>query len=348
MGEAPAREEICGLLARAGIIEGVAGEKRMLVPISMLDELNGALAELLVTKTYTSAQLGGLDLSRIAGGESVCGWARQLLRRAAPSKARDIRRVSLHEVHIDLTVDDPPPGTETPDAAGVLRGLKIEVFLATQSFADPRSQAEVLRLVEGLPPARRPPSALERYRVRRMVEAKPLVAGATLAYHQVLSVRESNPLLTAMWADYTADDIATVLGLGKEVSAQAATLIVTEQVWAPTYPSRPFRSEIRTAVVALSRRVGWQAAARALLHSYFAISTGAPSVKDVRTSENRRAENANDRHELALAWPQTVFNHLEAFPMSPLGASLADVESTLDQIYADVALRRQTPEGPTQ
>lgn len=311
------------------------------------EDIEGAVSETLLLKTYAGAGDGGLDVARIADGASLTGWARQLGKRIASSKRRDQMNANSKSAPFAPTgtPGEPTPFEHVSVAAagaderldeehdqGVLLAFREQIANAVHAATRTRTQARAVRTTFDLPQVVADPNPLTTYLARQAIEANPAAALDSLRNRHT---RSCDPLLSPMWDSYSEEDGANVETLVSQWGYQAAVLLIQEAVVAQARPPAIKVRAMTEEIVSWSRSLGWSSATARLVEAYLAVACTPLCAGDRRKPSPELDEVLDTRRATALTWDQVVAEHLVAYPTSPAGTTPEQIAATMDALLED-------------
>ena len=354
--EVEARRAIAAILVQADIPAYVSRGVREIDQQTRID-LTERLQELQVIKVMQQTD-GGLNLGMLLDGASLSGWARNLARIAAQSKLRDIRKVTNRESLIDPLdagrenefgevyssyaetmfhtasvefdtdlEDDTEEDTDriTENFAAAAGGLRPSGYLRLAAAAFLKSSQ--------LPAVVRPENPIDREWVRTVATEDVALVRKSIIAMQNLVVdvmtdedRLINTRLLALWDDYSADNMATLL----KMPDKAIQLLIWSAVSQFPRPSRDvIAMSLRTMRMA-DEGTNWKTLTRDLLDSW--LATEAEAFSEFDTKGGRDEDKAKARVTAALNWP-TVVAEVIARKGSPLGRTEEDVSRWITSTF---------------
>ncbi|WIB65597.1 hypothetical protein [Curtobacterium sp. MCBD17_040] len=345
MTETEVRWLIANDLAGTDIAFTVSRSRRQDATTQERDDLVAELLEMIEVKCLQDDGKG-LDLARTAKGQSACGWARELAKAVMASELRNIRRIGLRNAWVDPTLDLGSAeggvsyaqmafhtASDTPDFDASLDGSHdadeelddihesfLEEAAGKRSNARLALAAKALRKAFALPELIRPSNPFDREWIRNAVTedrdaARQSVAAMHALYTSVQTPeqRATDMRLLAVWDDYTAEQLAKLMGLG----ADAAQVLVLAAV---ALQPRPSRDQLTLSLFLLSHfgpqdDAEWEKFHKALFESWVATEVEATSEFSSRAPTEKAVKA---RLEAALSWPERAAQAI-ALPGSPLG-----------------------------
>ncbi|GAB4098643.1 hypothetical protein GCM10028789_08050 [Sinomonas halotolerans] len=357
-----------GRLVRARIAAAVAREA-VVADVQFREDLADELERLLVGKVLGGGE-GGYDLER-ARTASATGWARQFLRAARRSAARNVHARGLAKA---IPVDPTQAGPEEGGAPGVARACfhraaapetgwaadavpmdeALDWFTARSRHLRDASrlaaQAAGLRHAYGLPEPVRPRPG-ERRRLAALVADAPqlardsaeamhaIVAGEHTAGQRPTAARACDDGLLALWDSFSRADMEALL----EAPGLVGLTLVRAAVADRPKPDRSTTASFRAAVRAEGTGRGWTRAADALSAVFLALEFESSSAFDT-TSEHYRRDRAEERADLCAKAP-AAFDTVLAHPGQRLGRTHEEVYDRLAELAAEVAGPCVAPAG---
>ena len=353
--EGEVRALVAGHIVRAGIADEVAREAVASANAQDVEDLAEDLEKLMVDKVMQGAP-GGYDLER--GLEaSATGWARQLLRTARRSAARNIKARGVSK---QIPVD--PTGTYI---AGVQPRAHVVFHTAATApvqlhSAEPdrdavedaetwfssrsrhlrdasrlASQAAAIRHAYGLPVLVRH-RMLERARLRALVAADRSLAVASLKAMRALVAGEQPVIdhidngLMALWDEFSYDAMEVVA----DAPARVAEALVDAALADRPRPSRDTLAAFRNRLRAAGHGPGWKRTAERLADAYVALEFEASSAFDSAAAEFQD-QRAAGRAILCHRAPE-AFAAVIACPTQTLGFNEDAVYESLNAIAAEL------------
>ncbi len=364
LGEHEARSGIAELLLRSDVAAAVAGAFPSLSRQQRLDLRENLQAELVFRALDIESSF---RLEVIAGGGSLCGWARQLAWKVArydrAVRPRGMERATIVvDPQVPTRRDDDPrvyrdPAGKEYRAAVAFEGLSSE-DVALSDWGDPdefawaleraeavtgfareplrgHASASALREVLRLPALCVPDSSTERSEVLVRVLADETLARRSLV-QMAASVCVEPPSLPCPGEEPVGELLMSLwddfhphhLESLMVRPPQAAHLLVVDSLAPLPKPSRGAVRALTRAVRQSSPASGWVSVQEGLVVAFLATCTEAVSrFDDTNGAEEKAAKEAAAR-EAAARWP-ILAARVASFPGAPLGSCVEEVEDRL-------------------
>ncbi|MFE6966754.1 hypothetical protein ACFVAJ_16720 [Agromyces sp. NPDC057679] len=300
-----------------------------------------------------SGMKASLDLSRIAGGASAVGWARQLLRTAVNSKLRDILSAD-HELSYSTLNDE----EAVADEGGTIFDQVKNELSAEESFDDNRFAAsfEALAGLKSLrhtgktkqnahhlraayeitAPIVTPEDEIDREWVQAQLEADETIAYRSLTQWLAIVTsqgRQQNPIddrLLGLWDDFTADQAEDLA----EYRPGFAHTIALAAVMLSPKPSRDIVNQAVKLVTMASGSEEWESHAPALVQAWVARECSPFSEFKSKTRGDENEQLA--QHKMAAAaWPELA-RAAAGWHKTPLGSTVDEVRDRIARVFSSV------------
>ncbi len=199
-------------------------------------------------------------------------------------------------------------------------------------------QAEALRKMFKLPELVRPETSLDRaWVLDELTGDEGLALRSAVAMHalidgvQTLEQRNIDDRLLALWDDYTAGQLETLIGKPAQV---AHTLALA----ASSLLSRPSRDVLATALATIrmtSEGPNWRSFTRDLFDAWIAVECEETSDYDAKSSQEDKDRRHGERMVSAMNWPELA-REATRLPKKPLGSTTREVATWMRQLVSNL------------
>ena len=353
ISEDEARLAIAGVIEADDIPASVAREQRGLTERMRLD-LTSLLSDMMVGRmTGTGGFKKDLDLARVAAGQEVTAYARQMLRFAVRSKLRDLRAVDSHAALADpleqgessfdgISAEYTNAGTlsaeETVDENRFNATLNsLQEIKGLRHVGQTKQDARHLReAYEITAPIVVPEDSSDREWLAAALEANEMLAYASLTSWLAIVTGDGrvapnlDDRVLGMWDDFTADQAEDLAerrpGVAHKI-ALAAVLLMPK-------PSRDVLKEAVKLATLAAPGHEWELHAASLVESWVARECS-PFSEFKTKSRGDEAQVAADRELAAAAWPELIAR-TAAFHRAPLGATEEVITRRIGRIFSSI------------
>lgn len=260
ISENDARLAIAGVIESADVPAAVAREQRGISDRTRRD-LASLLSDMMVGRvTGTGGFRKSLELERIAAGDDVMGWARQLLRQGVVSKLRDLRSNDDHHILVSPTAPDSEEEFNTiankyhnassPSAEDLIDENRFSASLTSlgniknlRENGQIKQNARHLRFAYQISaPVVVPESPADRDWVTTQLREDPMLAYAALsAWLHIDRPTAIDDRLLFIWDDFTTDE-------GEDLAERGPAFVRTIALGAVLLLPKPSRDVMRSAV----------------------------------------------------------------------------------------------------